>query len=495
MNDSFRRWARRVRACALATAAATAALGSLPAQAQAQYEVVPLRESAHAGINDSFYSINHQQHKVAVSQGYIDRGTAGWLPCSRPDVAGPQGQAPVPSAADANLGYASIHPMNFGCLQPAQSRPLYRMYRGAPATDHFYTTFANEAHDFQLMGWSFERVEGYLFLEQSPALDRVPVFRMSRCLNGEDPNCDWEHRIAFGERKRDALMYDGWVPELLLGWAFDGYNNNTAVMRVDGMVNGQFINSAAPVTMLVQDARPPKINQDLTGFGRNPLYGSVVSNSTSRPPGAVKQRMIFTFHTGSLFDAGKNFDHVSALVHFHAQLGSDGLPTVPYDGLGLFIAPANWSGCGLPAGGGQVFVELATITNYHPGPTDARRTQVDCSSKLKEPLAPQTWYKATVTVSDAADVTYRIERVSDGTKLTQFTKNYASSFTCPVNPPFLEPRFAYCANAMPALAFARERTGYAVMPVFKTSGAWAKGTLGPVTVQWLDANDGLLWQR
>lgn len=491
MSQIIRRGARHTRLC---VAAVLAIAGTLPAVAQIPLDLVPLREAYNSGIQDSFYSIYRKQHQQAVQLGFGDRGVTAWVPCSRPDVRGPHGEPPVITLNDNNLGYGSMAdmPMGFGCAQPAGTKPLYRLYKGTPATAHVYTTDAGIFRTLQQLGWGFERVEGYLFATQIPGTEQVN--RFSRCsgangANGDESTCNWEHRLVLGERGRDALMYDhSWRHEGPEGYAFRGDPRLTATVKLDGSFNGVYTSAASPQALQVRDVTAPMHPLELSGSGRNTTKGVVVSNTTQRPAGPASQRMSFQFHTGNLFDAGSNLDHIALPLHFHAQLGSDGLPTAPVDGLGVVIAPSNWAPCGQPAGGGQIFVKF--FGNAQSQAISARPYALDCGTRLSQPLAANSWYRVQLTVADNARLHLRVERL-DGQVIDDITRDYSTMYpTCPLSPSAqLSSVTAHCGNAMPLLSAPNQRTGYAVLPTFRPAAVSARGMLGLLKVQWLGPTD------
>jgi len=130
------------------------------------YDLVPMWESRANSSRDSFYTQNQAEHLYSVQIGFQEYGAAFWLPCAQ-NVAGPDGQT---GSVFANLGFTDDVPM---CARPAGAAPLYRFYKGSPATDHFYTTSKADADLVQTMGYVYEGVEGYVF--SAPGPGRVPL--------------------------------------------------------------------------------------------------------------------------------------------------------------------------------------------------------------------------------------------------------------------------------------------------------------------------------
>jgi len=137
---------------------------------------------------------------------------------------------------------------------------------------------------------------------------------------------------------RDKLLAAGWGDECVVGYVFAGYDNASVVATFDGTMNGYAVSrdrrTAVPIQNVVAPAGSIVLKgQGVVGARENPsafnAYGYLFSNSTSRPAGADRQRVKFTFYAGTLFDAGSNLDHVPVMLYFHAESGSDGFRSNP----------------------------------------------------------------------------------------------------------------------------------------------------------------------
>ena len=296
-----------------------------PDAGSSAYDLVALWELNSISHNDSFYTTDYQdKHQSVYSDGYADLGVAAWLPCARPTVVGPGGRPADPAAVHENLGYSGLTnvPMGFACDQPANTKPLYRLDQNTPNRNHFYTTSPTEAEAALSSGWQFERVEGYLFATQIDG--SLPLYRVSRCWPAGS-GCYVEHRYTLSAGAYGVLLEDGWSADGIEGYAFDGYDNPTVKVSANGNVNGVATSVSAPIQTSIQNVAPPKQYIPISGVdsGRPAatVSGYVVSNSSPRPAGATRQRLIFALYTGTLFDPGTNLDHIPVFIRFHAQMG------------------------------------------------------------------------------------------------------------------------------------------------------------------------------
>ena len=466
------------------------------------YDLVQLIETHYAGEtapgvpeSDTFLTTDLKQSDDSANiDGAVRRGVVGWLPCAPPDLPGPGGQPPLPGTSNPDMGFPM--PMAFACAQPPSSLPFYRLYKGAPETEHFYTASAVEANAAIASGYVFERVEGYIFKQPPPGA--TALYRLSDCRStGRD--CNREHRYTISIAAKDALVDAGWTYDGIAGYVFDGYVNDTVQARFDGRYNGIAVTDAAPTTIPIQNVRPPKSREALKGTERDPLYGYLQSNATPRPANAAKMRAKFSFYTGDLFDDESNVSHIPIVLYGHAQGASDGISAGPVDGIGIFFAKANVgfaarANCPPDTSeGGQIWVELY-----------GRDARIECETQLRNPLLPYTWYDVVLTVDDAAVLDLEVRftlfggfgpRLPFKPGLAHPPVSYASRYPCPLDPQSaaLTPENAYCANPFAQDRVPNHRTGYLVIPVFLASAAPASGgAIRGFTIQWLDANGNVL---
>jgi len=458
-------------------------------------DLVQLFESHNPVSRDTFLTTDIGQDTAAVDiHGGVRRGVAAWLPCAPPTTLGPNGESPLPGTSNPNMGFDAGTPMNFTCAKPPLSHPFYRLYKGAPDTDHFYTRSVAEANSAIANGYVFERVEGYIF--QTPPIGSTALYQLAKCWPVAG-GCDFEHRYTISSYARDQLIADGWGYAGIAGYVYDSYANDTVPAKFNGTYNGITVNSVSPTAVAIQNVTPTKSPLVVKGTERNPLHGYRQSNSTPRPAGAAKMRAKFSFYTGDLFGASSNINHIPIVLYGHAQAATDGISAAPVDGIGIFFAKASstWStSCpGTPVAGGQIWVELY-----------GARARVECETNLDTPLAASTWYDLVLTVDDNAVLDLEVRFSSAGgtgprlpfkTGHVHPPVSYASRYPCPLYPTAvtLTAANAHCANPFAQDRMPNQRTGYLVIPVFEASATPATGgTITNFTIQWLDASNNVL---
>lgn len=441
------------------------------------HDLVPLWETGSSEIGDAFYTTDFAQRNASLASGFSDRGVAAWIGCASETLTGPHGEIPgAPTHAD--LGYAV--PMAFACVAPAGSVPLYRLYKGAPQTDHVFATSAQAFDAWRQRGYAFERVEGYVWT--SAIAGSVALYGMNHCA-ADAVACNDEHRYSISRDTRDTLVADGWQVQGVVGYVFGGYANATTHAVFSGSINGIAGDGVKAMPIALRDVRPPKNELMLGGGGRNRVLGELSSNATTRPPGADRQRIVFSLYTGDLFNVDTALDHIPIWLYGHAQMASDGQGGVPYDGLGIFLSLPHWGNnrcASTQSSGGQVFVE------------EMGKAKVDCAANLARPLQADRWYDVTLTVSDRAELSYSIVERASGQRFT-FAKDYAADYACPITHAqgSLAPGQLHCNNPFSFDRFPAHRTGYFVWPIFHGQRA-SSGRLANVEVQWLDASGRVL---
>jgi hypothetical protein len=212
-----------------------ATLAVLCASVQANaYDLMALWESRDPASTDTFYTTYYNDYTGTTfppsQQGYgwEAHGVAAWVPCSLDTLNGPNGEvsyrgaAPFldtpsgDSASPSRYTHGYTAQMNFACAQPSGALPLYRLYKGAPQTDHVYTTSVTEFNSLKATDYGFDRVEGYLFTTQVSGSS--PLYRLSKGANLV--NQDVEHRYTLSSSARQSLLTAGWSDEGVIGYAF-----------------------------------------------------------------------------------------------------------------------------------------------------------------------------------------------------------------------------------------------------------------------------------
>lgn len=139
----------------------------------------PVSELVHSGINDGFYTYNLTERGLAISYGF--RETA------------------IPFSVESR--------------QTPGTAPLFRFYRGLPATDHFYTIDFRDASIARSYGYAEEPAAGYIFL--SPRNGTVPLYRMSWF---NPANGDVAHRFVTDRPAVQGLVSAGWGFDKIEGY-------------------------------------------------------------------------------------------------------------------------------------------------------------------------------------------------------------------------------------------------------------------------------------
>ncbi|KAH7704481.1 hypothetical protein AAVH_28328 [Aphelenchoides avenae] len=138
----------------------------------------------HADIHDHFYTTNAEEFAAAVKNlGYKNEGIVGFiLPAKAPNtvelyrVYHPETNdhfyttsQPERANAIAQLGYKDEGIAGYvyqasaaGCPCP-DLRPLYRVYKGAPEIDHFYTMDAAEKAQAVAGGYADEGIAACIY--------------------------------------------------------------------------------------------------------------------------------------------------------------------------------------------------------------------------------------------------------------------------------------------------------------------------------------------
>jgi hypothetical protein len=470
------------------------------------YDLVPLWEMRNATVTDSFYTTYLDDVRVARDYNdFVLEGVAGWIACASDTLIGPNpNDTPYRGQTINGISYwdyyqngltqvpAHGYPtpwMNFACQQPPNSTKLYRLYKGSPATDHVYTTSDSEFNALEAAGYTFDRVEGYIFTNY---LMGAPLYRYS--LGANIPNHDVEHRYTMSSAAGSALSNAGWTYEGILGYVMPTYNNATInATGYTGTFNGASIAPTLSLNASIRNVVPPTGTFAVGGDGSANQYGNFASNVTVRPSGAVWQNMSFRFYTGDIFTSS-SLDHIPFYLHYASSATQNDLSYLPpYDGIALVITKAgvaSATGNCVGTSGGQLYIELGMAKAA--GPTQ----DLLCDSNLATPLQNYTWYQISYSLDDNADVKISISQVG-GAALTfaqgstLFSKRFLNWYSCPTSPSVPSAAQTYCADPFSNDGFPVSNTGYVIHPLFNPPSD-TTAAISQLTVNWLDANGNVL---
>jgi hypothetical protein len=165
--------------CMLAIASTSALAGVAEVR-----DISPLWRTRNNAITDNFYTTDPYQRDASVSCcGYQYAGVSAYV------LASPVG------ISDA--------------------RALKRFYKGAPTTEHFYTTSDFEADWVLRNGFVYEGTEGALFSQFRQGLSAL--HRLSRFEPGTG---DLQHYYTTNAAEIPSYQQQGWTNELVAGYAF-----------------------------------------------------------------------------------------------------------------------------------------------------------------------------------------------------------------------------------------------------------------------------------
>lgn len=360
----FRNRPRPATAALLATALAIAPVAAAPfaAMATAYIPVPPLSamyETTNASINDSLYTISYSEaYGSTTNYGYSGLKTAFYLERT------PQ----------------------------TQTKPLYRYYKGAPQTDHFYftDTYPQDLSTANSLGYVYEGIAGYLYTVQVPG--SLPLYRLSKV---NATTLDRAHRFTVSDSEKASLIAAGWTYDHVEGYVpqTTGWFNGTAFIPGFPSLPGGHIMTARCQQTPVQN----NVCSDPVNF-RNGYTGYRFVQSTTKPAGKTAQVMEFDLKTPDFM--GKN-EHIAIGLHGHWDIDYNNIDNVSnparnHQALGIIIGANS---CGV-----NVRVEAFWPTGNNLSPCSGQGT-----------LQNNTSYHFKVTVNDAGYISYVVTPAGSGT--------------------------------------------------------------------------------
>jgi hypothetical protein len=345
---------RPATASMLATALSFAA-APFATMATAYVPVPPLSamyETTNAAINDSLYTISYSEaYGSTASYGYGGLKTAFYLERTA----------------------------------QAQTKPLYRYYKGAPETDHFYITdtYLQDLTTATNLGYTYEGVAGYLYSSQVPG--SIPLYRLAK-INAATQ--DRAHRYTVSATEVDALTSAGWTYEHIEGYVpqTTGWFNGTAFIPGFPSLPGGHIMTARCQQTPAQN----NVCSDPVNF-RNGYTGYRFVQSTARPAGKTTQVMEFDLKTPDFM--GRN-EHIAIGLHGHWDIDYNNIDNVSnparnHHALGIIIGA---SGCGT-----NVRVEAFWPTGNNLSPCNGQGN-----------LRNNRSYHVRIAVNDAGYINYTV---------------------------------------------------------------------------------------
>lgn len=363
-----------------AVALASAPLSAMAVAYSPMPTFSPMYATTHTGINDNLYTMDYAEaYSSTTNHGYTGLGTAFYLERT------PQ----------------------------TQTKPLYRYYRGAPQTEHFYftDTYPEDRTTAINLGYAYEGIAGYLYTVQVPG--SMPLHRLSK-INAATQ--DRVHRFTVSAKEMNTLIGSGWTYDHVEGYVpqtTSYYNGGAFISGFPYLANGHIMTRRCQQT--------PLQNNVCTGATfRNGYVGYRFVDSTSRKLASqTTQVMEFDLLTPDYMTAAQN-DHIAIGLHGRwnidlANIDNVSNPARNHHALGITIGD---TGCGV-----TVRVEAFWPTgNNLPG----------CSAQGI--LQNNTTYHFRISVSDSGTIQYVVTRPGTSFPVASGVYNGATLFTNPLYP-------------------------------------------------------------
>lgn len=304
-----------------------------------------------------------------------------------------------------NTGWSSENGVVFYLEKKPQvtTAPLYRLYKGAPQREHFYTTDKSEGDAAVAQGWQYEgpaglenKIVGHIYKTQLPGT--VPLYRLVRWNND---TADLVHRYTTSNAVKSSLVAQGYTYEKITGYLYTSAFPKIA----GGHVFGTRLGCGGV------DFRD-------CSFG---LFHSVASIG-AKPLGKTKQVMRFKFWTPDMFEIPtlpspqrESHDHIIFIPRGVTQINPDNLQTAKLHGIGL-VLDGGTGNCG--AGQQKPFLEevwhipqqtgcnFSLLESAYTGPGDACGAVKDTCGSSE--LQNNKWYDVTLSVSDSGNASYTV---------------------------------------------------------------------------------------
>ncbi len=377
------------QATLLAAALGMAPLSALAVAYTPMPTFSPMYETTHAGINDNLYTMDYAEaYGSTTVHGYTGLRTAFYLERT------PQ----------------------------TQTKPLYRFYKGAPQTEHFYVTdtFPQDRALAISLGYYEEGIAGYLYTTQVPG--SIALYRLSK-LNTVTQ--DRVHRFTVSLKEKNTLVAAGWTYDHVEGYVpqvTNDPNGTTSASGFPALVNGHIMTRRCQQT-------PLQNNPCIGTTGRNGYVGYRFVNSTNKLFGQTTQVMEFDLRTPDYFtNAGS--DHQTAADTDHLAIGLHGRWNIDLANIDNISNPArNHHALGLTIGNTGCGITVR-VEAFWPTPPGNHLPPCNAQGILYNNIT----YHFKITVSDSGVIQYVVTRPGTSFPVASGLYNAAPFFTNPLYP-------------------------------------------------------------
>jgi hypothetical protein len=231
-----------------------------PININPQAPLTPLYSANHEGVTSNFYTVNPEQHAIAINLGYVNTGVLAYMEKTR----------------------------------QTNTKPFRRFYKGPPQNEHFYSADDNEREIVLGLGYVYEGDEGFIYTSSVPGT--VPMYRVAK-FNGYTG--DLVHKYTLDYSEVQALLTQGWTYDDVQGYVYTTPSPKLAGGTILGL-------------------RCPEQGQCKGGYSnfRDYYFGNLSMPST--PKTGTTQRMTFILRSPDFFYNSNNYGdngHIAFSLH------------------------------------------------------------------------------------------------------------------------------------------------------------------------------------